>query len=128
MFKALQGYLLSFGAASPSPPPSAGRKRKRAADGSGAAGPHGARKENPPAGAKRPAEALASEALMTQSTRKRAKGVTAAVDVSRAGGALAPAADADEAVPRVLEARFVEEVRQQRACVARRRLGSLCQP
>ena len=115
MFSALQSagqYILSFAASSPPPAPaSAGRKRTRkmAADNSGAE-PGGAQatariaaKENTPA--KR-----SSESLMTQSTRKRAKAMSAA-NGSRAGGTAAAAGDADEAVPRVLEARFGEEVR-----------------
>ena len=109
MFSALQSagqYILSFAASSPPPAPaSAGRKRTRkmAADNSGADAGVRAAKENTPA--KRP-----SESLMTQSTRKRAKAMSAA-NGSRAGGTQAPAGDADEAVPRVLEARFGEEVR-----------------
>ena len=114
MFSALHSagqYILSFAAPAVEPPApaSAGRKRTRkmAADNSGAepGGAQAARaaKENTPA--KR-----SSESLMTQSTRKRAKAMSAA-NGSRPGGTQAPAGDADEAVPRVLEARFGEEVR-----------------
>jgi hypothetical protein len=129
MFSALQSagqYILSFAAPAVEPPApaSAGRKRTRkmAADNSGAEpGVVQARaaKENTPA-AKR-----SSESLMTQSTRKRAKAMSAA-NGSRAGGTQAPAGDADEAVPRVLEARFGEEVRPRhgarRAAVGARQL------
>ena len=70
--------------------------------------------ENTPSGAKRAGESAAPGTLMTQSTRKRAKAMSAAANGPAPAGAPPPGDDAEEALPRVLEARFVEEVRAPR--------------
>jgi hypothetical protein len=90
------------------------RTRSRAAMAADAAQPRA--KENTPGAAKR-----GGGDMMTQSTRKRAKPAGA-----QRGGSGSGAEEEEEAVPRVLEERFVEEVRGSRgACAAAPRRGAI---
>jgi hypothetical protein len=103
--------------AAPAAAPEEARKRPRrmAASDSAAGARQGearAKENHTPAAAKRPGEA---QGMMTQSTRKRAKGAMSAAHGPPARpGEPAAAEEPEAAVPRVLEARFGEEVRRQR--------------